>query len=81
MPESDCAGELGHTVQELADRCRSACESYKSFSEDLVNLIADQQHVLQQHEDLLVRASLELGVCPIGNARLSVSEICNCVAT
>lgn len=55
--------ELAHTVQELATRCRSACESYKAFAEDLVNLVADQQDVLQQHEDLLARASVELMVC------------------
>ena len=53
---------VAHEVQELAARCKQACQSYTRVSAELAALIDEHHSIVDQHEDLLVRASFELRV-------------------
>eukprot|EP00892_Ulva_mutabilis_P011993 jgi/Ulvmu1/9166/UM005_0264.1 len=49
-----------HQINEIVQKCRQACESYQSFSDDLTGLMQQQDDVFRQHEDLLEQAYGEL---------------------
>lgn len=49
-----------HQISEIVQKCKNACESYRQFSEELVCLVAEQDGVFKQHEDLLEEAYVEL---------------------
>ena len=53
---------IANEVQELAARCKQACQSYTRVSAELAALMDEQYTIVEQHEDLLVRASFELRV-------------------
>jgi hypothetical protein len=53
---------MAREVEELASRCKQACESYTTVSAELAALIREQRTIVNQHEDALVRASFELRV-------------------
>lgn len=55
-------------INEIVEKCRNACNSYREFSDELNALVKDQDRIFQQHQDLLEEAYAELkariDLCP-----------------
>ena len=53
---------IAREVEELTARCKQTCDLYKHVSADLGAWMSEQRSIVNQHEDLLIRSSLDFRV-------------------